>query len=48
MRCTGGFLLAAHDFIRNNNKLDKKQLTFLNAEELRGVELVDGARGFAV
>src|SRR5437773_2737777 len=26
---TGGFLLAAHDFIRNHNKLDKKQLTFL-------------------
>src|SRR5262252_9700544 len=27
---TGGFLLVAHDFIRNHNKLDKKQLTFLN------------------
>jgi type I restriction enzyme M protein len=38
---TGGFLLAAHDFIRHNNKLDKKQLTFLNTEQLRGVELVD-------
>jgi type I restriction enzyme M protein len=38
---TGGFLLAAHDFVRNNNKLDKKQLTFLNTEQLRGVELVD-------
>jgi len=38
---TGGFLLAAHDFIRSNNKLDKKQLTFLNTEQLRGVELVD-------
>ncbi len=38
---TGGFLLAAHDFIRNHNKLDKKQLTFLNTEQLRGVELVD-------
>ena len=25
---TGGFSLAAHDFIRNHNKLDKKQLTF--------------------
>jgi type I restriction enzyme M protein len=34
---TGGFLLIAHEFIRNNNKLDKKQLTFLNTEELRGV-----------
>jgi type I restriction enzyme M protein len=38
---TGGFLLAAHDFIRCHNKLDKKQLTFLNTEQLRGVELVD-------
>jgi type I restriction enzyme M protein len=38
---TGGFLLIAHEFIRNHNKLDKKQLMFLNTEELRGVELVD-------
>src|SRR5438046_1105215 len=38
---TGGFLLIAHDFIRNHNKLDKKQLSFLNTEQLRGVELVD-------
>src|SRR5213595_3362810 len=38
---TGGVLLAAHDFVRNHNKLDKKQLTFLNTEQLRGVELVD-------
>src|SRR5438445_3316237 len=38
---TGGFLLIAHDFIHNHNKLDKKQLTFLNTEQLRGVELVD-------
>jgi type I restriction enzyme M protein len=38
---TGGFLLIAHDFIRHHNKLDKKQLTFLNTEQLRGVELVD-------
>jgi type I restriction enzyme M protein len=38
---TGGFLLAAHDFIRHHNKLGKKQLTFLNTEQLRGVELVD-------
>src|SRR5690349_12807293 len=33
---TGGFLLAAHDFTRNHNKLDKKQLTFLNTQQLRG------------
>jgi type I restriction enzyme M protein len=39
---TGGFLLVAHEFIRDHNKLDKKQLTFLNTEQLRGVELVDG------
>ena len=38
---TGGFLLIAHDFIRKHNKLDKKQLTFLNTQQLRGVELVD-------
>ena len=38
---TGGFLLTAHDYVRNHNKLDKKQLTFLNSEQLRGVELVD-------
>src|SRR5260370_42250563 len=38
---TGGFLLIAHEFIRNHNKLDKKQLTFLNTEQLRGVELVN-------
>ncbi len=38
---TGGFLLIAHEYIRNHNKLDKKQLTFLNTEQLRGVELVD-------
>ena len=38
---TGGFLLAAHDFVRNNNKLNKQQLTSLNTQQLRGVELVD-------
>jgi type I restriction enzyme M protein len=38
---TGGFLLAAHDFIRKHHKLDKTGLRFLNTEQLRGVELVD-------
>ncbi len=38
---TGGFLLAAHDFIRRQ-KLDKAQLRYLNTTQLRGVELVDG------
>jgi type I restriction enzyme M protein len=39
---TGGFLLAAHDFIRHHNQLNKAQLRQLNIEALRGVELVDG------
>lgn len=39
---TGGFLLAAHDFISANNRtLDKKQKTHLKLEALRGIELVD-------
>jgi hypothetical protein len=38
---TGGFLLAAHEFILRQ-KLDKSQLRYLNTEQLRGVELVDG------
>jgi type I restriction enzyme M protein len=38
---TGGFLFATHEFIRKHHKLDKAQLRFLNAEQLRGVELVD-------
>ncbi len=39
---TGGFLLAAHDYVRKHNKLDKVQLKHLNNQALRGVELVDG------
>ena len=39
---TGGFLLAVHDFVRRHYKLDKAQLRFLNTDQLRGVELVDG------
>src|SRR5881628_1732413 len=39
---TGGFLMLAHEFIREHNKLDKAQLRHLNHEALRGVELVDG------
>ena len=38
---TGGFLLAAHEFIPRQ-KLDKAQLRYSNAEQLCGVELVDG------
>ena len=40
---TGGFLLAAHDFIvRNNPTLDKDQKKHLKLKALKGIELVDG------
>ncbi|MFL5493022.1 MAG: N-6 DNA methylase [Gemmatimonadales bacterium] len=40
---TGGFLLAAHDYIvEHNPRLDKNQKKRLKLETLRGVELVDG------
>jgi type I restriction enzyme M protein len=40
---TGGFLLAAHDYIaRPGNKLDRDQKKHLRYDALRGVELVDG------
>ncbi len=39
---TGGFLLAAHDYIlRNNPHLDRDQKKQLKLEALRGVEIVD-------
>jgi type I restriction enzyme M protein len=39
---TGGFLLAAHDYIANQGKLDRDQKKHLRYDALRGVELVDG------
>ena len=40
---TGGFLLAAHDYlVRHNPHLDKRQKRRLKLETLHGVELVDG------
>ncbi len=39
---TGGFLLAAHDYIvRHNPSLDREQKKHLQLEALRGVEIVD-------
>ncbi|MFY9342277.1 MAG: class I SAM-dependent DNA methyltransferase [Planctomycetota bacterium] len=39
---TGGFLLAAHDFLARAGKLDRDQKKHLRYHALRGVELVDG------
>ena len=39
---TGGFLLAAHDYIVRHNTLDKSQKKHLKLKALHGVELVDG------
>ncbi len=38
---TGGFLLAAHDYIAKHNKLDKGQKKHLKLDALRGWEIVD-------
>jgi len=38
---TGGFLLAAHDFISRNHRLDRDQKRHLRFKALRGVEIVD-------
>jgi type I restriction enzyme M protein len=38
---TGGFLLAAHDYISRQGKLDKNQKRQLRFEALSGVEIVD-------
>ena len=39
---TGGFLLAAHDYIVRHNALDKAQKRRLKSGTLFGIELVDG------
>ena len=39
---TGGFLLAAHDYISAHHSLDRDQKKYLRYDALRGVELVDG------
>ena len=38
---TGGFLLAAHDYISRNYQLDKDQKTFLKFDILEGKDIVD-------
>lgn len=39
---TGGFLLAAHDYVAKHHKLDRSQKKHLRYDAIRGVELVDG------
>jgi type I restriction enzyme M protein len=39
---TGGFLLAAHDYVASHYQLDKEQKTFLKLQTLKGKDIVDG------
>jgi type I restriction enzyme M protein len=39
---TGGFLLAAHDYISKNYQLDKEQKKFLKYSTFKGKDIVDG------
>jgi type I restriction enzyme M protein len=45
---TGGFLLAAHDFIKSHNRLSRDQWQHLNQEALNGWEIVDAAARLCV
>ncbi|MFZ0946458.1 MAG: class I SAM-dependent DNA methyltransferase [Syntrophobacteraceae bacterium] len=45
---TGGFLLAAHDFISAHYRLDKEEKKFLRFEALKGWEIVDTAARLCV
>jgi type I restriction enzyme M protein len=45
---TGGFLLAAYDYIKGHNQLTRDQWDFLNHHELFGWEIVDSAARLCV
>jgi type I restriction enzyme M protein len=45
---TGGFLLAAHDYIANHNPLDRDQWEHLNHAALHGWEIVDNTARLCV
>ena len=45
---TGGFLLAAHDYIAKNNPLDREQWHHLNHNALNGWEIVDNTARLCV
>jgi type I restriction enzyme M protein len=39
---TGGFLLAAHEYVKNHNDMDRDEKKHLRFDALRGVEIVPG------
>ena len=45
---TGGFLLAAYDYIKTHNRLTQEQWRHLNRDALHGWEIVDGAARLCV
>jgi hypothetical protein len=45
---TGGFLLAAHDYVVNNYQLNKRQKEALRFDALRGWEIVDATARLCV
>ena len=45
---TGGYFLAAYDYLVTNNKLDKDQNKFLKLETFYGYEIVSGPRRLAL
>ena len=45
---TGGFLLAAHDYIAGHNELDRDQMKHLNHKALHGWEIVDNTARLCV
>ncbi len=45
---TGGFLLAAHDYIMHHHHLDRDQKRFLKQETLYGWEIVDNTARLCV
>ena len=45
---TGGFLLAAHDYVKTHNSLDRTQWEHLRHHALHGWEIVDGAARLCV
>jgi len=43
---TGGFLLAAYDYVAKSGKLDRDQKNHLRYSALRGIELVEACLGY--